>query len=198
VVTFDRYSLGGTGCLNAFVGEGGFSIFLFPWRFSMINMNCPQCGRPYGFDDVRLGAPEKCVQCGATFTIQRQQAASPPPFEQPQGYTPTIGPPPQYQPYPPPPYYLHYFPPPTNGSAVAALVLGIASLVMELFGIILGPIALYFAGRGIREIDTGAWGGRGLAVAGRVTGILGLIFGVLLVLLYVMIFALAFHASRYS
>jgi len=145
----------------------------------MINMKCSQCGRPYEFDDARLGALEKCVQCGAIFTIQKQQEAAAGP---PVGY---VYPPPYN--YPPPGYYPAYYPPPqpTNGNAVAALVLGIASLAILFLGFILGPLGIYFGAKALREIGNAPSSSRGLATAGRICGIIGTILSVLIVLFYV-------------
>jgi len=150
----------------------------------VININCPQCGRPYEFDDARLGALEKCVQCGATFTIQRQPEGPQSAAGQQGGYAP---PPPGFYPYPPPGYYPAYYPPPqpTNGNAVAALVLGIASLVVLFLGFILGPLGIYFGAKALREIGNVPSNSRGLATAGRVCGIIGTILSALIVLFYV-------------
>ncbi len=87
--------------------------------------------------------------------------------------------PPVPSPGPPPVYPA---PPPTNGMAVASLVLGIVSLacsqcITAIPGVIFGHIAL----KQIRE-SGGTQGGRGMAIAGLVTGYisLGLVAVVLL------------------
>jgi hypothetical protein len=58
----------------------------------------------------------------------------------------------------------------TPGSATAALILGICSLVI--CGIICGPLAIVYGNRAKREIDMsgGRLGGRGMATAGVIMG----------------------------
>ena len=107
-------------------------------------------------------------------------AAAPPP------YPPVApGPPaPGYGPYPPPggmpPYYFPgYQPPPkrTNGLAIASLVCGICGflyLIPALLGIIFGVIAL-------RQVNRDKTDGRGMAIAGIITGTVWLIAVVVLI-----------------
>ncbi|MCL2542086.1 MAG: DUF4190 domain-containing protein [Nocardioidaceae bacterium] len=56
------------------------------------------------------------------------------------------------------------------------MVLGILSIVIWCLGIPLGIVAIVFAVLARREIDEsqGSLGGRGMAIAGLVTGIIGL------------------------
>ncbi|GIO25611.1 DUF4190 domain-containing protein [Ornithinibacillus bavariensis] len=80
----------------------------------------------------------------------------------------------------------------TNGKAVAALVLGILSLVIPYIGFIFGIIGLVLANISVKEITLSGQSGRGLAIAGRVTSIICLsLYGVflLLVLIFVVIFS---------
>ena len=107
-------------------------------------------------------------------------AAAPPP------YPPVApGPPaPGYGPYPPPggmpPYYFPgYQPPPkrTNGLAIASLVCGICGFlyaIPALLGIIFGIIAL-------RQVNRDKTDGRGMAIAGIITGTVWLIAIVVLI-----------------
>jgi hypothetical protein len=166
----------------------------------MINTACPQCGKTRQFEDSRLGTQEKCSQCSFLFTVSRQAGQSaPPPF--PPQYPPTAMPP--YPPpgYPPPGYPPgYYYPPPpqpTNGNAIAALVLGIASIWMCVFGFILGPLAIHFAGKAAREIGDANVGGKGLANAGRICGIIGTVLSVAIILFYaaIIIFAIVMSAN---
>jgi hypothetical protein len=90
-------------------------------------------------------------------------------------YPPPYGPPPGYYP-PPTPYGYQSRPSTGNGKAVAALVLGIGSIVFCFFsffdallvipGLILGFIAM-------SETRAAGGGGRGMAVAGLVCSIIG-------------------------
>lgn len=67
---------------------------------------------------------------------------------------------------------VHPASPPNASSAVTALVLGILGIVLCP---LLGPIAWVLGRKGEQEIDAsgGAVGGRGLATAGKVLGIIG-------------------------
>ena len=82
-------------------------------------------------------------------------------------------------------------PTPNASGAVASLVLGILGLI---FCPLCAPIA-WALGRGAeREVDAsgGALGGRGLATAGKITGIIGtvlLIAGVLFVVIFFAVLA---------
>lgn len=88
-------------------------------------------------------------------------------------------------PYPPPPYA----PPPTEGRAVAALVLGVVGLFLcgpfaSVPAIVLGRLA-------VRTIDAsqGRLGGRGIATAGFVLGIVATVVWTLVILLVIGLFA---------
>lgn len=89
-------------------------------------------------------------------------------------------------PPPPPPYQFSPQPPAAGSSkAVISLVLGILSLVM--CGLFLGIPAMVLARQAKREIreSHGAVGGEGLATAGFVTGLLGTLWSLLLVVLLI-------------
>ena len=64
----------------------------------------------------------------------------------------------------------------TNGLAVASLVCGILGVVFPFIPLIPSILAVIFAGRGKRQIDSsdGLQTGRGLAVAGQVLGWVGI------------------------
>lgn len=72
----------------------------------------------------------------------------------------------------------------TPGKATAALVLGICSIVI--CGIIFGPLAIIFGNQAKAEIDGsgGRLGGRGMAQAGFVLGIIGTVLAVLWIILF--------------
>ncbi|MBP1971108.1 hypothetical protein J2Z83_003247 [Virgibacillus natechei] len=60
-----------------------------------------------------------------------------------------------------------------NGKSIAALVLGITSIIIPYIGFILGIIAIVFAAKSLKEIKEFNHDGRGLAIAGLVCGIVG-------------------------
>jgi Domain of unknown function (DUF4190) len=98
-----------------------------------------------------------------------------PPYAQPGGWTSG---PPAYQ-YPPPPYMTG---PVTNGRATAALVLGIASIVLCWLTVIDVPaavLAIVFGVLGRRQAQrTPGAVGRGPATAGLICGIIGAVLAV--------------------
>jgi uncharacterized membrane protein len=89
-------------------------------------------------------------------------------------------------------------PPATNGKAVAALVLGIVSIVGTC-GFFTGIPAIILARQSMAEIDAaqGAQTGRGMAQAGFWTGIVGSVLMVLLIIFYigVLVFLFAVESS---
>ncbi|MEN1988285.1 DUF4190 domain-containing protein [Paenibacillus hubeiensis] len=85
---------------------------------------------------------------------------------------------------PPPPYG-----PKTNGKSIAALVLGILSIITPYVGLLIGIAAIIFASLSLKEIQRNLEQGRGMAIAGLVCGIIGtLIYAILFVLLLLMVF----------
>jgi uncharacterized membrane-anchored protein len=77
-----------------------------------------------------------------------------------------------------------------SSQATTALVLGILSLIcMPLFG----PFAWYMANQEIRGIDQGLRDptNRGMAVAGKVLGIIGTVFIALAIIIFFLVFWLA-------
>lgn len=104
-----------------------------------------------------------------------------------QGYgQPVYGQQPTYgvNPYQQPVYGGGYVPP-SHPQATTALVLGILGLALCPF---VGIAAFVLGGRARRDIDAtpGQWGGRGIATAGWVLGILSIVYAALLVV-YVII-----------
>lgn len=72
---------------------------------------------------------------------------------------------------------------PTSGKAIASMVLGILSIALIYFGIILGPLAIGLyasARRDLRQVPP-THKGQGINTAGLVTGIIGTIIGILIV-----------------
>lgn len=69
---------------------------------------------------------------------------------------------------------------PTSGAAVASLILGILSITG--FGAILGPVGLGFAISGMRTTANDRFRGRGLAIGGLITSIIGSLWLLLIVI----------------
>jgi hypothetical protein len=79
-------------------------------------------------------------------------------------------------------------PPSTSGLAVAALVLGILALLsfwLAPVGIVLGVLAVLFGAMAMGRTKEGGQGGRGMAIAGLVTGIVGLVGALLMLTVFV-------------
>ena len=76
----------------------------------------------------------------------------------------------------------------TNGKAIAALVLGILSIVVPYIGLIFGIIAIILAAISFKEIRLRYEQGRGLAIAGLVCGIIGTIIYAVIIVLVVLAF----------
>lgn len=146
-----------------------------------LSKNDPAADAP--FDPYRYGRPEHPV----------------PPQYAPPGYVPPPSEP-QY-PYGPAPYqtpgqygnFGAYGPPPPvnpyvaprtgNGKAIAALVIGIASIVMfwtTFFDAILVILAVVFGILGLNDARIPGRGGRGMAIAGLVCGAVGGIVALLM------------------
>lgn len=115
------------------------------------------------------------------------------PWQQAPRMTPEQGPPPGWAPPPPgwapppgaPPGYAGYPPgygrPKQNGFGVAALVLGIAGLLTSIFGIgvIFGILGIVFGILGRGRAKRGEADNGGLALAGIITGALGVLVAAL-------------------
>jgi hypothetical protein len=104
----------------------------------------------------------------------QQPAWQPPPPQYGQQYPPQPG-----QPYPQPGYPMMPLAPATTSKATIALVLGIAGLVVCPFIL---SIPAWIIGRGaVKEIDAsqGQLGGRSVANAGYIMGIIGTVIGLL-------------------
>ncbi|WMT39969.1 DUF4190 domain-containing protein [Paenibacillus sp. D2_2] len=88
-------------------------------------------------------------------------------------------------PYPPGPPVVQK----TNGKSIAALVLGILSIMIPYVGFLLGIMAIIFSSLSLKELKRRYEQGKGLAIAGLVCGIIGtIIYGLLLfIILFVFI-----------
>lgn len=131
---------------------------------------------------------------------------APPPPPSGGGYQPPPPPPPGggYQPPPPPPPAGGYVPAggpgygaaPNDSQSVLSLVLGILSLACCP---LLGPVAFYIGNGSLNRIraSNGALGGAGLSQAGRILGIIGSIWLVLVLIYFVVAFIAAVsHSGR--
>jgi len=72
---------------------------------------------------------------------------------------------------------------PTSGKAIASLVLGILSIALIYFGVILGPLAIGFYASARKDLSQvpPTCKGQGINVAGLVTGIIGTLMGLLII-----------------
>ncbi|MCL8250306.1 DUF4190 domain-containing protein [Aeromicrobium fastidiosum] len=123
------------------------------------------------------------------------QAPPPPPSygQAPPAYGQTpehgFGPPPQQQGYGYPQQGYGYPPRPQNSTkAVLGLVFGIVSIMFCYLGVLIGPAAIVLSVMARKEIDAaphGAIEGRGMAIAGLATGIIGTVIWAAVIVLVV-------------
>ncbi|MDC3412236.1 DUF4190 domain-containing protein [Aquibacillus sp. 3ASR75-11] len=73
----------------------------------------------------------------------------------------------------------------TNGKAIASMVLGILSLVIPYIGFVLGIIGIVLAKKSFNEIEQNEQGGRGMAIAGLTTSIIGTALYALLIIILI-------------
>jgi hypothetical protein len=144
-------------------------------------MQCPNCGvdNPPG--------SLYCRECGGDMgPVARGEV---PPEAPPANPQPVPGP---YLPQPP--YYVPgqvFYPQQrTDGMCVAALVLGIVSIVLSCFPFICqicGVLAITFGGLGIRNVQQDPYlkTGSAMGKAGLITGIIGLVGGTILIVVIV-------------
>ncbi len=143
--------------------------------------NCPHCGYS------APGAPQECPACGQFVG----PAANPPaPGDNPYAAPTTAS-------APAPAAYGYAYPRPitlpTSGKAIASMVIGICSIVFYFLGFILGPLAigLWASARSDFKQLPPLYKGQGLATAGLVTGIIGSLIGLLMVVVIILSIALA-------
>jgi hypothetical protein len=188
-------------------------------------VTCPNCGTSLEAPESILGRQVTCGKCRCLFVANtlespsqrrsaglaepktqapqpRQEAEPQPPDSQPSDQfqsperpqTMPPLPPPSFLPPPVPGYYGGQYLP-GSGYAVAALVLGITSLVTcSCYGvpaIICGPLAMSFASKAMRDIQCGlvSPSSAGLAKAGKICGLIGLLLGIGYIILLAVIIA---------
>ena len=71
---------------------------------------------------------------------------------------------------------------PTNSNSVGALSLGILSILIPLIGLVLGIIGIVFSNKAKKEIALTSENGMGLATAGLVCSIVGVIIQTFIIL----------------
>ena len=76
----------------------------------------------------------------------------------------------------------------TNSNSVISLTLGILSLLIPFIGLVLGIIGLVFSRKAVKQIEKTNETGRGLATAGLICSIVGIILQIFAVLGYVAYF----------
>jgi len=122
-----------------------------------------------------------------------------------QGYNNYPPPPPNYQQqqynnyqYPPPPPYPLAPLPKTNTKSIVALILGILAIMVPYIGFFIGIAAIIYASLSLKEIKRVNEQGKGLAVAGLVTGIIGTaIYGIILLVVVIVVIASFSEPSVY-
>lgn len=181
-----------------------------------VSMNKPDESADLDFDPYRFGAPEHPIppEYAPPGYKPPQPAQYPPP---PQPIGPPPGPPggylpPAYQPGPPPPqqYPPQQYPPPYGtpyyahprrgvGKAIAALVLGIGSIVLSvlsLFDLLLIVPAVVFGIIALAEANRSPnREGRGMAIAGLVCAAVGAVLAIVLTVWFV---GAARHCGQYD
>ncbi|MFJ2563193.1 DUF4190 domain-containing protein [Streptomyces sp. NPDC087568] len=185
-------------------GAGAEDPWAPPGNRPSLEKNPPAPDQPFG-PDQPSGFPPPSVHDQETM-ISTPGAGFPPP-----GFgAPTAGsvPPPPVAPtgpgvptgpvpggygYPAYPAAGHGWPgmpmPAQNGMGTAAMVLGILSCVgfcfYGIFSVVLGVLAVVFGVKGRRKADRGEANNRGQAQAGLITGIIGIVLGLVTIALLV-------------
>ncbi|REK74952.1 DUF4190 domain-containing protein [Paenibacillus paeoniae] len=105
----------------------------------------------------------------------------------------------QQQNYQQPPHFQPYYQQPkTNGKSIAALILGICSIIVPYIGFLSGIVGIILSTLSLKEIKNSGnqEQGRGLAIAGMVCSIIGtILWGIVLLII---LLAIAFFASESS
>ena len=116
-----------------------------------------------------------------------------PPAAGPYGYPAAPAPQYGYPAYPGYPQAPWGAPPPANGMGTAAMVLGILSLCLfclyGVAGIVLGTLAVIFGVLGRKRVTRGEANNGGQALAGIITGAIGILIGAVFIAFFVWVFA---------
>ncbi|MFC7496557.1 MULTISPECIES: DUF4190 domain-containing protein [unclassified Nocardioides] len=146
------------------------------------------------------------------YQSQQPPQQQPYPPQYPQQYPQQYGQPygqqqgqPYGQPYPPqqPAYGYPVAAPPTDGLALGSMITGIAALVMACaygVGLLASPVALVLGRVAMKRIDRseGRLGGRGMALAGFILGIIGTALLVLAIIGVIILIVVAASSEDYS
>lgn len=95
----------------------------------------------------------------------------------------------------------YYYNNASNGTAVAAMILGILSLVVfwiPFIPFVFGVLGLVFGIKGLNAADLNQGKGRGMGIAGIVCGSIGMIVGIFYSIFWIAIFYVAFEEYDYS
>ncbi|MBU8917624.1 DUF4190 domain-containing protein [Bacillus sp. FJAT-29953] len=84
----------------------------------------------------------------------------------------------------------------TNNSSVISITVGILSLFIPFIGLILGIIGIVFSRIAVKQIKKTNENGRGLATAGLICSIIGVILQLLLILGYVAFFSVSSYITN--
>jgi hypothetical protein len=84
----------------------------------------------------------------------------------------------------------------TNNSSVISLTVGILSLFIPFIGLILGIIGIVFSRKAVKQINKTNENGKGLATAGLICSIVGIIIQVLMVVGYVSYFSVSNYITN--
>ncbi|NHC38940.1 DUF4190 domain-containing protein [Bacillus sp. MM2020_1] len=86
----------------------------------------------------------------------------------------------------------------TNNNSVISLTIGILSLFIPFIGAVLGIIGIVFSRKAVKQINKTNENGRGLATAGLICSIVGIIFQLLAVVGYVAYFSVSTSVTNIS
>lgn len=166
-----------------------------PYRFGAPDHPVPAEYAPPGYTGPTAPPPAQNPAPGTPFNPYPPGAGTDNPFANPPG-TPYGGAPNPYQ-YPPagygpgapvpPPYHGYAQPGTGNGKAIAALVLGICSIVfcwLSVFDGVFVILALVFGLLALGDARNGRSGGRGMAIAGLACMVVGALLATLITIKY--------------
>jgi prepilin-type processing-associated H-X9-DG protein len=170
-------------------------------------IKCPHCGQTYAVRPEQWaqyhGRTINCTRCAQPFTVsappEAMMQSSAPPLQQPPGYGPPAGAYGAPAGYPPvggpagqPPYGMAYpgyaapgVGPKTSGWAITSLVAGIVSVVLfciPFFSLAVALLGVIGGVLGLKRTADNRAGGRGLAIAGLITGCFGALLGALMII----------------